>query len=152
MNEIVGRYLDDIEVGLQFERTTTITEAHIVMAAGLFGDFAPLHVNQTFAESTRFGTRIAHGPLIVGLLAGTLSTYFHGTAIGYLEERLKFVGPSLPGDSVTCSLRVSELTEKPKLGGGIVRFEAVAINQHGNDLVTGEVRAIIRSRDSGTQT
>jgi acyl dehydratase len=30
-----------------------VTEAHLVLASGLFGDFNPLHVDEEFAEKQR---------------------------------------------------------------------------------------------------
>ena len=57
-----GKAYDEIEIGEQFADALTVTETHLVMAAGMFGDFNPLHVNQQYSESTRFGGRILHGP------------------------------------------------------------------------------------------
>ncbi|MBI4997456.1 MAG: hypothetical protein HZC22_11280 [Rhodocyclales bacterium] len=59
-----GRGYNELKVGEEFASTMTLTETHIVLGAGLFGDFNPLHVNESFGKGTRFGGRIAHGYLM----------------------------------------------------------------------------------------
>jgi 3-hydroxybutyryl-CoA dehydratase len=142
----IGRTFEEVEVGETFEGRMTVTEAHIVLAAGLFGDFAPLHVDEKFARETMFGTRIAHGTLLTGIMAGVLSTHFHGTAIGYLEQDVRFRAPVRPGDTVTTEWRVTDAVAKEKLGGGIA---SLAVECRGEDeavALEGTAKAIIRSR------
>jgi 3-hydroxybutyryl-CoA dehydratase len=141
-----GPHFEDVEVGLTFSDASTVTEAHILLAAGIFGDLAPLHINEEFARGTRFGTRIAHGPLVTGMMAGVLSSYFHGTAIGYLEESVRFLAPVFPGDTVTSEWTVRETTAKPKLGGGIVAFDVECRKTDGTVVLSGTAKAIIRGR------
>ncbi len=50
----------------------TVTEADIVMFAGLSGDYNPLHINEEYCKQTQFGGRIAHGPLVYAIAAGLL--------------------------------------------------------------------------------
>ena len=64
-----------------------MTETHIVMGAGLIGDFNPHHVNADYAKGTRFGTPILHGMLTSAIMGAAVGMYFHGTAIAYLEHR-----------------------------------------------------------------
>ena len=103
----------------------TVTEAHIVLASGVFADFAPLHVDEEYAKSTRYGTRIAHGTLITGIMAGVLSKVLGVNAIGYLEQNVKFKAPVLPGDTLTTKWTIIEKIDKPRLGGGVVRLDVV---------------------------
>jgi acyl dehydratase len=56
-----GRAYDEVAVGDSFSRSITITDTHLVLGAGLIGDFNPHHVNEEYAKSSRFGTRILHG-------------------------------------------------------------------------------------------
>ena len=66
-----GLYWEDWEIGQEFvSPARTITEADIVMFAGLSGDYNPLHINEEYCKTTQFGTRIAHGPLIYAIAAG----------------------------------------------------------------------------------
>ena len=48
----------------------TIEAADINLFAGLTGDFYPLHVDEVVAKETRFGGRIAHGPLTFSIAVG----------------------------------------------------------------------------------
>ena len=140
-----GRPFEQIEVGESFARSQTVTETHVVLAAGLFGDFAPLHVDEEYAKDTRFGTRIAHGTLTTGIMAAALSSHFHGTSIGYLEQDVRFLAPVYPGDTVTSEWTVLDAVEKAKLGGGIVSMKVECRNQDGTILLEGTAKAIIRT-------
>jgi 3-hydroxybutyryl-CoA dehydratase len=120
----------DLEPGDQLCGGLTITETHVVLAAGLFNDPGPNHVNALQADSGRFGTRIAHGPLLVGVMAGTLGNVLGSTIVALLEQSSAFRHPTRLGDPVLCRWTVRSRTAKPAFGGGgIVRFAGEAFNQ-----------------------
>ena len=67
----MGRLFDAFEVGQRFETPRrTITEADIVAFSGLSGDYNPVHTDEVFAAGTEFGSRIAHGPMGIGMAFG----------------------------------------------------------------------------------
>ena len=86
--------------GETFSTSLTVTETHLVLAAGLFGDFNPLHVDEEFAKKSRFGGRILHGPFTSALVSAPVGMFFSGTAIAYLEHACRFVAPVKPGDTI----------------------------------------------------
>ena len=94
-----GKWFDEVRIGDTFASALTITETHIVMGAGLIGDFNPHHVNAEFAKGTRFGTTILHGMMTSSIMGAAVGMYFHGTAIAYLEHRTRFLAPVRAGDS-----------------------------------------------------
>ena len=88
-----GVWFDDVRVGDRFASAVTITETHIVMGAGLIGDFNPHHMNAEFAKTTRFGTPILHGMITSSIMGAAVGMYFHGTAVAYLEHHARFLAP-----------------------------------------------------------
>ena len=139
----MGRSFEDVEVGEAFSHSVTITETHVVLAAGLFGDFAPLHVDAEFASKSRFGQRLAHGTLVVGIAASGLVKHFGEYAAGYLEQNLRFVAPVYIGDTVASRWQVVEKAPKEKLGGGIVEVALQCTTQRGDLAIEGASKLII---------
>jgi acyl dehydratase len=120
------RYSEMVE-GDQFRGALTVTETHVVLAAAAFNDPGPNHVNALQAASGRFGRRIAHGPLLVGIMAGTLGNVLGSTIVALLEQQARFVAPVHLGDTVLCHWTLERKTDKPTFdGGGIARFEGYA--------------------------
>ena len=66
---------DQLTVGQSVRDATTITETHLVLAAGVFKDFNPVHADESFAAASRFGTRVVHGMLTAGRMIGVLGSY-----------------------------------------------------------------------------
>jgi len=126
-----GAWFDDVAVGDTFARTLTITETHLVLGAGLIGDFNPHHVDDTYARQSRFGTRILHGMITSAIMGAPVGMRFFGTALAYLEHNTRFTAPVRAGDTLTTTWMVTELLDKPKQSGGIVVLRGVATNQDG---------------------
>lgn len=58
----VERYYDDVKVGDEgVSPTFTVSEAHIMTYADLTGDHTPVYVDEAYAKTIPFGTRVAHG-------------------------------------------------------------------------------------------
>ena len=141
-----GKWFDEVAVGDTFASALTVTETHIVLGAGLIGDFNPHHVNAEYAKSTRFGTPILHGMLTSSIMGAAVGMYFHGTAIAYLEHRARFLAPVRAGDTLTTTWTVAELLDKPKHGGGVVTLVGVCRNQDGTLVADADAKMLVLSR------
>ena len=126
-----GRWFDELAVGDTFSRSVTITDTHLVMSAGLLGDFNPLHVDEAFARKSRFGGRILHGMMTSAIMGGPVGMHFHGTAVAYLEHNARFLAPVRPGDTLAIEWTIDALIPKPRHGAGIVELTGSATNQDG---------------------
>jgi 3-hydroxybutyryl-CoA dehydratase len=124
-----GKGYDEIDVGDTFESAMTVTETHLVLGAGLIGDFNPLHVNQQYAEKSRFGSRILHGVMTSAIMVGPMGMVFHGTALAFLEQTTRFRAPVRAGDTLTTTWTITEKLDKPEQGGGIAVMRAECRNQ-----------------------
>ncbi|HEX6691963.1 MAG TPA: MaoC family dehydratase [Burkholderiales bacterium] len=141
-----GKWYDEVKVGERFGSRVTVTEAHLVLAAGMFGDFNPLHVDEEFAKESRFGTRILHGPFTSALISSPVGMYFSGTAIAYLEHACRFKAPVRPGDTLKTEWSVTEKLDKPKHAGGICVLRGAATNQAGEVVVEADGKILVSSR------
>jgi 3-hydroxybutyryl-CoA dehydratase len=141
-----GKWYEEVSVGERFGTEVTVTEAHIVLGAGLFGDFNPLHVNEEFARKSRFGSRILHGPFTSALVSAPVGMFFAGTAIAYLEHACSFKAPVRAGDTLKTEWTVAEKLDKPKHKGGIFVLKGICTNQHGEVAVEAKGTILVASR------
>lgn len=138
-----GRGYNEVKVGERYDSQMTLTETHIVLGAGLFGDFNPLHVNQSFAASSRYAGRIAHGYLTSNVMAAHLGMLFHGTAIAYLEHSCRFTAPVHAGDTLATAWTITALNAKPKHHGGIVTLTGSCTNQDGIVVAEADAKMLV---------
>ena len=121
-NDPQEKTFEDFEVGeMVLTRGRTVDMGDLTAFAGLTGDHYPLHVDEEYAKGTRFGTRIAHGPLIFAFAVGLVGmSGFYGNAIVALVEvkSLRALKPVVPGDTVNVLAEVTELStgDNPKYG------------------------------------
>ena len=146
MQVFQGKWYDEVSIGERFGASVTVTEAHLMLAAGMFGDFNPLHVDEEFARQSRFGGRILHGPFTSALVSSPVGMYFAGTAIAYLEHACRFKAPVRPGDTLTTLWTVADKSDKPKHRGGIISMRAEVRNQHTEVVVEADGKILVASR------
>ena len=117
----------------------TITEADVVLFAGISLDTNPVHLDEQYAATTQFGGRIAHGMLAASLISAVLGTRLPGPGAIYLGQNLKFRAPVKIGDTLTATATVAKIREdKP-----ILTLETVVTNQDGAQVITGEAVVMV---------
>ena len=107
MNELNGYDVEDLKVGMVATFSKTITEADIVLFAGVSGDNNAVHVNEEFAATTRFGGRIAHGFLTASVISAAIANRLPGPGTVYLSQQLQFRAPVRPGQTVHATVTVN---------------------------------------------
>jgi acyl dehydratase len=148
MNGLIGsgKWFDELRVGDTFASALTVTETHIVVGAGLIGDTNPHHMNAEYAKASRFGTPILHGMLTSSIMGAAVGMYFHGTAIAYLEHRVRFLAPVRAGDTLTTTWTIAELLDKPAHAAGVVVLTGRAANQSSVVVAEAEARMLVARR------
>ena len=106
MNELNGYDIEDLHPGMQATYSKTITEADIVLFAAVSGDNNAVHTNEEFAQSTRFGGRIAHGFLTASVISAAVANRLPGPGAVYLGQQMRFRAPVRPGDTVHATVKV----------------------------------------------
>ncbi len=131
---MIGKTIDQIKVGDAEELTKTVSETDIYLYAGITGDFNPAHLNETYAQTTFFKTRIAHGMLTAGFISAILGTKFPGPGTIYLKQELSFMAPVMIGDTITAKAEVVEVVAEKNR----VRLKTTCTNQQGKVVLDGE--------------
>ena len=128
-----AREFSSFAVGEAVTFSKTITEADIVLFAGVSGDTYPLHVDAEYAKTTRYGQRVAHGMLAASLFS-TVNGLVLGTPGGvYVEQSLKFRHPVYIGDTLTARSEIVSIdAEKRRL-----QCVTTIVNQHGKTVIAG---------------
>ena len=142
------KYLEDFQVGETFQiPAKTMTDTHFLCFAELTGDHHPIHYDDEYAKTTRFGKRVAHGLLLTALTAvgaSTLSAVLEGSMVAFVEQSARFLKPVFIGDTITPELEVSEVL--PKTNVGLLRLTTRVKNQRGETVLEGMHAYLIRKR------
>ncbi len=109
MDERQRYCFDDLEEGMSEVFSKTITEADLLMFAGVSGDTNPIHLDQDFASRTIFEGRIAHGMLTASLVSTVLGTKLPGPGAIYITQDLRFLAPVRIGDTVIARVAIIKL-------------------------------------------
>jgi 3-hydroxybutyryl-CoA dehydratase len=104
-----GYRLEDLAIGMSARYARTVTEADIVLFAGISGDSNPVHMNETYASSTIFKGRIVHGMLSASFLSTAIASRLPGPGSIYLSQNLKFRAPVRIGDTVEARVTVTDI-------------------------------------------
>lgn len=129
------------QTGSSASVTRLITDETVREFAELSGDTQPLHLDDAYASRTRFGQRIAHGALLVGMVSAVLGVEMagKGATIIFLGLTVNFIAPVHIGDEITANCEVVSVREdKP-----IVKLSVLCANQTGAEVMTGEAAVYI---------
>lgn len=130
---------EELAVGAQATMEHTVTDAMLVAFAELTGDHNPVHLDEAFAATTRFGGRIAHGMLGAGFISATIATRLPGPGTVYLGQSLAFKRPVRIGDTVTTRVEVAEVMAAERR----VRLLTRCTNQQGKTVIEGEALVMV---------
>ncbi len=129
----------ELNIGQQFSTTREVTDELVRKFADVSSDHNPIHLDEEFAKTTRFGRRIAHGMLSGAFISAVLGNEFKGLKIVYLSQTMKFTAPVYLGDTVTATATITNIRGER----GIVTLETNCTNQNGELLVKGEAAVMV---------
>jgi acyl dehydratase len=104
--------LEDVKVGSSLAFTKTISESDVYLYAGITGDFSPNHINAEYMKHSRYGERIAHGALLVGLMGSAAARMRLGRTASVGYDRVRFPAPVKIGDTITTEYTITEVDLK----------------------------------------
>ncbi|WP_119071936.1 MaoC family dehydratase [Aggregatilinea lenta] len=132
-----------VQVGAKASCTKTFSDDDVRQFAHITGDENPVHLDENFAANSRFGRRIVHGILTVGLISKLLGNDLPGPGTLYMGQTLKFKAPVFIGDTVTATVEVIKI----RADRGIVTLDTTCVNQDGTVVLEGEAVVMLPPDD-----
>jgi 3-hydroxybutyryl-CoA dehydratase len=107
--EVLSFFLEDLQVGQSASYERAISEADVREFALMSGDFNPVHLDEAYAQNTRFKGRIVHGMLPVTFVSTVLGTRLPGAGCIFMGASFRFKAPVRIGDTVVATCTVREI-------------------------------------------
>jgi len=141
MTAPVGLFIEDIKVGQSASYARTVSEEDITNFAEVSGDHNPVHLDQAYAQTTIFKSRIAHGMLSAAYISTVIGMQLPGPGAIYMSQNLRFRAPVRIGDEVVTTCTVTEINiEKKRI---TLDCECLVGSRK---MVTGEAMILVPSR------
>jgi len=132
---------DDLAVGQKASLTKTVTEEDLSHFIAITGDTNPLHVDESFAEKTFFGQRIAHGMLSASLFSTMVGMHIPGLGAIYKSQTLEFLLPVFIGETLCAWFEIVGIDQEKEE----VFIKSWIENQDGEIVIQGKtVAGLIR--------
>ena len=125
---------DSLHLGQTVSVRKTITEADGALYIAATGDFGPVHVDDSYAETTRFGKRLAPGIMVAGICTSVLTAELAGTLGVSIEDRFWFTGPVFYGDTIEFKVWIAQMNAETRS----VIWQASATNADGKEVLKAE--------------
>ena len=101
--------IEEIEIGMNVSYSQTITDADIKAFAGISGDRNPVHLDENYAQNSKFKKRIAHGMMTASYFSALFGTKIPGEGCVYTHQSLNFKRPVYINDTVEATVTVTEV-------------------------------------------
>jgi acyl dehydratase len=145
-------YYEDVEIGGELTTPShVVTQEGILKFADVTLDHHPLHTDEEYCKTTKFGRTIAHGLFGLSLMEGLKSKikmYEHTSIASLGWDKIRFKAPVFPGDEVHVKVVFTHKRESSKPGRGVVTEQVLLINQDGDVVTEAEHVTLLITRDS----
>jgi acyl dehydratase len=148
---MAGLYFEEFSEGQVFEHalTRTVTETDNVLFTTMTMNPQPLHLDAEFAKTTEFGRPLVNSIFTLGLVIGiSVGDTTLGTTIANLGMTdVRFPKPVFYGDTIRVHTTVMSVRRsRSRSDAGIIEFEHVGLNQHGDTVAICRRAALMRTR------
>jgi len=120
----------NVAVGQTATRTLELSSDSVEAYARITGDYNPLHFDEAFAASTKFGRLVVHGGLTAGILNALVAEDLPGPGTVFMSQELSYLAPVYIGDTITGEVEILEVhVAKPvtRIGATVRRGDGVLV-------------------------
>lgn len=111
----MSNYTINLTPGQTFTWAKTVSESDVYLFAGITGDLSPNHVNEQYMRATHYGTRIAHGALILAYASAVstqIQAHTRGNCVSYGYDRVRFLQGVPIGTTLTITFTIREVNNE----------------------------------------
>lgn len=131
---MTGKTIHELQIGDQAVVHRTFIDEDVAAFAKVTGDANPAHMDENYAKTTHFKTRIVHGMLVGSLFSALLGNDLPGLGTIYTGQTLKFTRPVHFGEEITASVTVREIN----IERNRAVLDCLALNPQGEAVIVGE--------------
>jgi acyl dehydratase len=131
-----------------------VTETDNLLFSTMTHNPAAIHLDAEYAKRTEFGKPLMNSVFTLGLTVGiSVSDTTLGTTVGNLGwDEVRFPKPVFIGDTISVQSKVIEKRDsKSRPTNGIVIFEHVGYNQHGEIICSCKRSALMYRVPQGSE-
>ncbi len=140
-------YFDELEIGMKKEIPPAFIEREEMLDFAEKYDNIPLHTDEEYAKSTRFGKLIAPGVMsFMSVWAKYLEVDFFGEElIAGMSTKIQWFKPVFAEDTLTAEAEITNLTKKNERSG-IVEVTINICNQNGEFVMKDVTEALVKCK------
>ena len=142
-------YLNDIKIGMRVDIPAAIIDKQKMLDFARLYDPIPLHLDEKYAKTTKFGALIAPGVMsFMSVWAKYLEIDFFGSELlAGKSTKIEWHKPVFADDVLTGKATVTNLVRRnPK--NGLVEITIEAYNQNGILVLSDVTEAIVKCRNA----
>lgn len=126
--------IEDFYVGQSASLTKVFKSDEVEAFAEMSLDKNPIHLDEDYAEHSRFGRRIVHGFLVGSLISAVFGTQLPGEGAIYLHQEMDFRKPVFHNDEITAIVTVTNIRKDKS----ILYFDTRCENNKGEVVIEGK--------------
>ena len=135
--ETVHTY-ESLQIGETFQTYRFISEDDVLTFARITGDDNPIHVDAEYAAQTRFGHRIVHGVMLLGLISKVLGRDFPGHGSVAVSLSCRFLRPVRVNSNVRVEVKIVEKLDQRRY----VKAKTYVYTEHNKMALAGDATLI----------
>ena len=140
-------YFDELKIGMTVEIAPAVIEKEKMLDFARTYDHIPLHTDEEYAKTTRFGNLIAPGVMsFMSVWANYLDVSFFGEEmIAGISTKIEWLKPVYAEDILTGTATVTDLIPR-SAKNGVVVVTIEAYNQHGELVLRDVTETVVKCR------